>query len=374
MSNKAGELMQVCLSRSWGGLEMAAFELAQDYNDRDHFVLTVCPRGSRLEEKLREHRLPCEAVDSKKYFSPSTTLQIRHLIKSIGIKTVVLHQLPDIWIVQPALIGMSEVKLLGFAHMFLSHSKKDFTHKFLYSRVNSIICLTRLQKENFLANLPIKEEQIVIIPNGVDTAKYTSRNRSEEVRKSLGGGDELLVGVIGRLDKLKGQVETVEAARILKDRGAKFKIVLVGEDTVNTGGTRSQLEKMIRDYDLSEQVILAGFRSDIPAVVASLDVLAMPSWAETFGRVLIEAMASRTPVIATSAGGVADIVENNVDGLLIPPRDPQALAFAIEKFIYNADLRESFGIKGELKARTIYASDIIQEQIDKVLLFGNTNA
>ena len=365
--------MQVCLSRSWGGLEMAAFELAQDLNNRGHFVLTVCPRGSRIEEKLREHRLPCEAVDSKKYFSPATTLQIRHLIQSIGIKTVVLHQLPDIWIVQPALLGLSEVRLLGFAHMFLSHSKQDLAHKFLYSRMTSIICLTRTQKENFLKNLPVKEEQIVIIPNGVDTAKFAPSNRSEDVRKSLGGGDELLVGVIGRLDKLKGQVETVEAARILKDRGAKFKIVLIGEDTVNTGGTRSQLEKMIRDYDLNNHVVLAGFRSDIPAVVASLDVLAMPSWAETFGRVLIEAMASRTPVIATSAGGVADIVENNVDGLLIPPQDPQSLAFAIEKFIYNADLRESFGNKGELKAKTIYDSRFVQKQIDQILLFGDAN-
>jgi glycosyltransferase involved in cell wall biosynthesis len=372
MSSELKPLMQVCLSRAWGGLEMAAHELARDYTKRGHVVTSVVPHASRLAGILKNDSLPVIEVESQKYFSPSTSRAIRRAVRSTGAKTVLMHQLPDIWLVVPALLGL-HVRLLGFAHMFLSHSKKDLLHSALYKRVEKIICLTRVQKKNFLEILPIKEEQIAIVPNGVDTRKFSPSNRSDIVRKGLGASEELLIGVIGRLDKLKGQLELVEAARILKQKDLKFKIAIVGEETANEGGIRSALVKKIEQNQLQNFVRLAGFRLEIPEIVASLDILIMPSWAETFGRVVIEAMASGTPVIATNAGGVPDIITDGSDGLLVPPQNPEAIAKAIETLLLNPQMRETFRINGLKKAREVYDIKLVQNQLDELILRDTNN-
>ncbi len=346
---------------------MAAHELARDYTKRGHTVTSVVPKGSRLAGILQNDSLPVIEVESQKYFSPSTSIAIRKAVRASRAKTVVMHQLPDIWLVVPALVGL-QVRLIGFAHMFLSHSKKDLLHSALYKRVEKIICLTNVQKKNFLKVLPINELQIAVVPNGVDTKKFSASNRSEIVRKSLGASDEILIGVVGRLDKLKGQIELVEAARILKQKDLRFKIAIIGEETANEGGVRSALVKKIEQNQLQNIVRLAGFRLEIPEIIASLDILVMPSWAETFGRVVIEAMASGTPVIATNAGGVPDIITDGSDGLLVPPQDPEALAKAIDTLLLNPQMRETFRGNGLKKAREIYDIHLVQKKLDELIL------
>jgi glycosyltransferase involved in cell wall biosynthesis len=367
-------LLQLCLSSSWGGLEMAAFELAQSYTARGIFLRTVCPSGSRLEEKLTTEKLPLLALRSRKYFDPSCILSLRKTFAEDETTTVILQQLKDIWHARPALIGYKNIRLTGFAHIFLSVTKNDLLHAWLYRRMNSLICLTDIQKDNFAKCLPLSRERIEVIPNGVDTQRFRPELRSDEVRRSLGAtGDEPLIGVIGRLDELKGQVETVEAAAVLKNEGLRFKIALIGEDTLNQQGTRKKLETLIRVHQLEDCVLLAGFRKDIPAIVASLDILAMPSWAETFGRVLIEAMACRVPLVATAAGGVPDIVTDGVDGLLAPPRNSRALATAFRRLLTDAAFARRTAEAGYKKAQTVYDLVHVQARIDSVLLVGDSN-
>lgn len=374
-SSRDARLVQVCLSSSWGGLEMAAFELARDLKARSIFMRTICPPDSRLHERLVANDLPVTALKAKKYFDLNAVRTIRAQVLEDKATCVVLQQLRDIWHVSPALGGsLKSVPLIGFGHIFLSHGKKDLFHRLLYRRVNKIICLTETQKKNFLTHLPISPEQIAIIPNGVDTKIFATSRRSEEVRKSLGAApSDILIGLVGRLDGMKGQIETVQAARLLRDRGVNCKIALIGEDTLNTGGTRAKLEKLISDFNLSDRVLLAGFRKDVPDVVASLDILAMPSWAETFGRVLIEAMSAETPVVATAAGGVVDIVDDGVDGLLVPPQNPDKLADAFETLVKSEQTRERLKTAAKNKVAMKYDINTVQKQLDSLLL-GETNA
>ncbi len=376
---KIPRLLQICLSSSWGGLEMAALETAQGYARKGVFVRTVCPPDSPLLQRLKNADLPFSETQARRYFDPLCVTRLRSMIKTDSITTIILHQLADIWHARPALVGLEGTRLVGFAHIFLSVTKHDLLHQWLYQRMDALICLTKTQKENFAHALTIPSERIVVIPNGVDFNLFSPSKRSDETRKSLGasGADQVLIGVIGRLDQMKGQLEMVEAANILRDQMAAgrpsheelpFRIALIGEDTLNLQGTRAKLEARLRELQLENIVCLPGFRQDIPEVIASLDVLAMPSYAETFGRVLIEAMASHTPVVASASGGVPEIIEDGVNGLLVPPRDAKALAAALLRYISNSELRNQIRHHAWATVQSRYNVEDVQTQMDAVLI------
>ncbi len=363
-------LLQVCLSRSWGGLEMVAFELARDMDSRGIDIVTACPADSRLGERLREVGLPVIDIDARKYFDPGAVVKLRRALRERGITNVVLQQLRDIWHMRPALMGFNDVRLSGFAHIFLSVRKRSAGHAFLYHRLDDLICLTEIQRRNFAEHLPVPLEKIQVVPNSVDMQRFSPDKRSDATRASLGAkaANEVLIGVLGRLDQAKGQLETVEAAKRLAGAGLPFRIALVGEETLNLKGTKALLEEKIHQLDVGPWVNLTGYRSDIPEIVASLDILAMPSWAETFGRVLLEAMASKTVVVATRAGGVPDIVSDGVDGLLVEPRDGRSLAEALINLVRNPGLRARLSEAGYRKARESYDLHRVRSQRDAILL------
>ncbi len=357
---------------------MAAFETAQGYAQKNISIRTICPPDSPLAQRLKDARLPLVEIKARKYFDPFCVSRLRSLIKMDSITTVVLHQLADIWHARPALLGLKQVRLVGFAHIFLSVTKHDLAHQWLYRRMDALICLTKTQKENFAHALTIPLERIAVIPNGVDFKVFSPQKRSDETRQSLGvNADQILIGVIGRLDQMKGQMEMVEAAQILRDQltteltkneTLPFRIVLIGEDTVNLQGTRAKLEARIRELQLENIVCLPGFRRDIPEVIASLDILAMPSYAETFGRVLIEAMASHTPVVASASGGVPDIIEDGVNGLLVAPRNAKSLAEALLRYISSSELRNQIQQNAWATVQSKYNIDDIRTQTNEILI------
>jgi glycosyltransferase involved in cell wall biosynthesis len=133
-----------------------------------------------------------------------------------------------------------------------------------------------------------------------------------------------VVGNVGRLVPQKGQRFLLEAAPLVLQRHPQARFVLVGE-----GPARAALEAQVRAAGIEEHVLLTGERSDVPAWLASFDVFALPSLFEGLSYAVIEAQAAGVPVVATPVGGVRDTVVDRQTGLIVPPKDPKALADAI---------------------------------------------
>jgi glycosyltransferase involved in cell wall biosynthesis len=328
--------LQSCLSTAWGGLEMVAYETAIKMRDSGHTVVTVCPPGSPLQNKLVEAGLPTIGVDrGNKYFAPKAVKAFWTAIHSGQYSSVLVQQLNDLWQIVPAMWGKPDMKLVAISHSLVGISKRDPMHAWLYARIDHLVALTDIHKQNLSQCLPIKSDAIEVLPNTVDMTKFHPSKKSEAFRKQfLKSPDELLIGVVSRLDNRKGLLETVAAAEKMRDWKLKFQIVIVGKETVGEPGMKDTLESEIRRRHLRDHVQLAGHRSDIDSVIASFDVLLMPSPAETFGRVLIEAMSSGVPVVASNGGGVANIIHHEIDGLLVKPLDVQEMAEAM-RFYYD---------------------------------------
>lgn len=369
MTSRPG-LLQVCLSSAWGGLEMVAFETAIKAKALGLPIKTACLADSPLLHKMQDHGLETLALRPKrKYFCFRTISAFRREIKDGNYGSVLIQQLTDLWHVAPAVIGLTNVNLVGVSHTFVGISKKDFLHRWIYSRINHMIVLTETHKKNLLANLPLKAERFTILPNTVDTSRFNPARADASLKKRFSPDPQtLFVGVVSRLDPEKGLLDVLSAAERLKEWNIPFSLAIFGDDTRGQKPSmKAILGEEIQKRGLSGFVHLAGHRSDIEAAVAAFDVMVMPSPMETFGRVLIEAMASGVAVVACAGGGVPDVIESEKTGLLVPPRDPRAIAEALRRLYENQNLRKNLAEQGLARARAYYDQTVVDQKLFRLL-------
>jgi glycosyltransferase involved in cell wall biosynthesis len=189
-----------------------------------------------------------------------------------------------------------------------------------------------------------------IIHNWVNLSDFKKSPDVLEVRKEFDcKSDQMLVGLVGRLDWWKGHEFFLEAMAEIVNKNYNIKgLIIGGLAELNYDVNSRYLEKLhglVKSLGLEENVIFTGHRRDIPRLVASLDVLVhASSTPEPFGVVIIEGMAAGKPVVATAAGGVLDIIEDGVNGLLVPCKDSNAMAKAIIKLLSDRNKAEQMGL------------------------------
>jgi glycosyltransferase involved in cell wall biosynthesis len=156
-------------------------------------------------------------------------------------------------------------------------------------------------------------------------------------RAALGIGPDTFLGVqVANFRREKGHDVMVETAKLLRDAGDDIKIVMVGQGPLMDG-----IRDAVRESDLGGVVTMLGFRDDVPALLGAADALVLSSDHEGLPVAMMEGFALGTPIISTRVGGIPEAVTDGVEGLLVPPRDPQALATALRRAAGDAGLRRT---------------------------------
>ena len=212
--------------------------------------------------------------------------------------------------------------------------------RFIAYFTNKVIVFTELERKDLVAFKVTKPEKIVVINSGLELENYRevvidAHGQRDELRTER---DKTMVGMIGRLEPVKGPEYLVEAAKLVIERFPKVKFLIVGE-----GSLRNKLELQCKKMDILDKIVFAGWREDIPKILSILDILVLPSLNEAVGRILIEAGACGVPVVVTDVGGVPEIVNDNQTGILVPPRDSYSLAQAIILLLKNKEKRKKMG-------------------------------
>jgi glycosyltransferase involved in cell wall biosynthesis len=186
--------------------------------------------------------------------------------------------------------------------------------------------------------------KIVVIPNGVDLARFDAPVDSRSLLAELGlPADGPVVGVVSRLIKLKGLEEFLEAAALVRAHVPAARFLIVGDTNPDNRSYRATLTAIVQRLHLGDRVVFAGLRSDVPALLASLSVAVMPSLNEALSNVLLESMAAAAPVVATRVGGTPEAVEDGVSGVLVAPGDPAALANGICEMLQSPERARRLG-------------------------------
>jgi glycosyltransferase involved in cell wall biosynthesis len=211
----------------------------------------------------------------------------------------------------------------------------------LTPRMDRLIAVSRAMVEK------IEDEGRVGAPvdlvyNGVDLHRYDHQEPCCTLREEYGmPPDASIVGVVARLEHEKGHRTLLEAwPRVLAQVPDAY-LLVVGE-----GHLRADLEQLAADLGIADRVVFVGRRDDIPAVTAALDVAVLPSYREAQGIVVLEAMALSRPIVATRVGGIPEMIEDGVSGLLVPPHDAPALAAAIARLLVDHPLADTIARRG----------------------------
>jgi glycosyltransferase involved in cell wall biosynthesis len=203
-----------------------------------------------------------------------------------------------------------------------------------------------------LGRLGIPPDKLVLLGNGVDLERFrpgATVTQRRDARADLGvRGDGVVVGVVARLVWQKGFRELFAAAELLRDRCPNIQFVVVGDSDPDKSDAIGPEER-----DLAQRrghTVFAGSRERMEEVYRAFDLFVLPSHREGFPRSAMEAAASGLPVIATNIRGCREVVDHGVSGLLVPLRDPSALAAAVEELASHAGLRRRMGEAGRRKA------------------------
>ena len=221
-----------------------------------------------------------------------------------------------------------------------------------------IICVSEYDKELALRFHVAPERKLTVVHNGMKPSLYLNADGSK-VRFELGlKEDEILITMVARFVSPKDHDTLLQALSLLP--GREFKAALVG------GGEREALfRKKVGELELRDNVIFLGERRDVPQILAASDIFVLSSNWEGLPRSIIEAMMAELPVVATKVGGVPELVEDGVTGFLVPPRDPDALAEALQKLLTDPKLRRRMGQAGRAKALRKFTSDRMLRETEK---------
>jgi glycosyltransferase involved in cell wall biosynthesis len=185
-----------------------------------------------------------------------------------------------------------------------------------------LVFVSNFTKRQFLkiANLP--EEKTSIIYNGIDIDEYQKPIDKNKKKGEIGiKEDEFVIGNIANLYPVKGQIYLLRAAKKVLKEIPNTKFLIIGR-----GELENELKREAQNLGIVSYVKFLGFREDVKELYKIMDVFVLSSLTEGLPLSLIEAMASKVPVVATDVGGIPEVIDDGVNGLLVPPADPQAMA------------------------------------------------
>ncbi len=269
---------------------------------------------------------------------------------------------------RPGLIASRSAGLPAICHCRSFDTATPADNRWLLPGVNGMIFISQAIAEAHLAVMP-PLRHYAIVPNAVDLADFVGPVDRAAVRAALGApADGPLLLMAGRISPWKGQHIFVEALARVREKFPAVHGVIVGlAEEADGPGYADRVAAQAAGLGLTQHLHMAGFRSDIPQVLAAADVVIHCSVKpEPFGRVIIEGMAAGRPVVASALGGAAEIITHAVDGLLTPAGDPDALAGAVLHLLADPDERQRLGVAAR---RTVVRRYQVDDHVRAVQTF-----
>lgn len=300
--------------------------------DRYRFSPVVCClSGGELALELKSKGIEIYNLNIKRIYDLDGLKKLVWLIRFIKLKGVRLivsyHESSD-------LMGLMAAKISGIP---IISNRRDMGYKlknrhvFFYKICNKyfdkIIAVSDAVKNLIAKKQKSQIQKIITIPNGVDNYIFQKSYDKNKIRASLGiKNEEMIVGIIASLRKIKGHIYFIQAAAKVIKEFHKVKFLIIGKDYNEPGCSKKDLMEFAFTLGVSDKLIFTGERNDIPELLSVVDIVVNPSLSEGMSNTLLEAMAAEKTVIASNVGGNPHIVSDKETGFLFPSQDANKLA------------------------------------------------
>ncbi len=329
MSHKRIKVLLLIDEAAIGGGQKHVLLLAGGIDKKKFDVTVACEPEGYLVDELQKIHIQTIPIILKNDLNPLTLYKMIKLLKNL--KPDVLHThggTPGFW----GRIATKFYKIPAVVHTFhgIHYLTKPITFKkwvfkmidrYLKIFTDYTICVAEADLKKGLKVKVLKTNASGVVRNGIDINYFERIEPWKEGRGILNiPNDATVVGTIGRLHEQKGYKYLIDAAKHLIEENKLIYFLIVGE-----GELRANLELQVSSLRIKDNVIFAGARTDIPRLMTLFDLFVLPSLWEGLPLVLLEAMVSRVPIVASAVDGVLEIIEHNQDGILIPPKSSRAI-------------------------------------------------
>jgi len=273
-------------------------------------------------------------------------------------------------------IGRLAAKIAGVpvivhtVHGFAFHPYEKFWRRKIFiflERLATRWCDVMIVISEAMVNWAVKErivtcDKIVKIYSGIEIDKFLFQTNISAKRKAWGiKDDELVIGEVAKLWEGKGQDILLAAIPEIIREVSNLKVIFVGE-----GELEHRLKNIAYKLNIQDKIIFTGFRADIPEITSVFDIACLPTLWEGMGRSVLEAMVSGKPVVASRVGGIVDLVQDGVTGILVEPGDYQALAKAIIRLLKDKGLRQKMGEEARKRVDERFSTEKMVAEIEKI--------
>ncbi len=350
------------------GGQMVALQLARAAAARGDRVIFLSPRRGPFTNFVENEGFEVRDVDVSRTFKLGGALRLRSLLRELGV--IVLHTHTALAAnvlsrVAGRLAGVAVVSHIHIENHFRPHSLARAVHEALdngTARLASRVLTVSNSTRRALLAQGYPPELVEVVYNGIDVGAEAGK-RGDGLRAELAiPSDTFLVGEVARLCDVKGQRELVEALA----QTESVELVLVGDDLEQGGAYREGLARLAHERGVENRIHFLGYRQDAAQVIDQLDALVLPSWIEGLPLVVLEAMAHGKPVIATPVGGTPEVVVDGETGLLVPPRDPAALAAALHALAADPEWARRLGEAGRERAAREFSAETMVRRVLEV--------
>lgn len=351
-----GPILFVIDNLEFGGGERGFLQIVQALVREGWQVSVASHPGGAFEDEVRESGAAFLPLNMESRLGLRTIFRLRRIIGRGGFRIVHSQGARADFFSRVSSLGVRGVRNVCTVQMPIEGFDVARARRALYQsldrlsacQVDRFIVVSGALKKKLIEGRGIDPGKVRLIYNGVETESRTSAEHGA----CSGSGllrEERLIGAVGRLVWQKGFEYLIRAMPRVLHRVAEARLVIVGE-----GPLRRELQELAQECGLEGKVIFQGFRRDVREFLRLVELVAIPSLREGFPMITLEAMAMAKPIVATAIDGIIEQIDHEVDGLLVPPADSEALGAAIVKLLEDRVTRERLGQAARRKTMTTF--------------------
>ncbi|MCE5195263.1 MAG: glycosyltransferase family 4 protein [Nitrospiraceae bacterium] len=345
-------------STGWGGQEIRILQESLGMIRRGSHVAIAAPEWSCIYKKAKESGLEVYHSDFSKA-NPFSLVKFVRIIKKFSPQIINTHSSKDSWAASAGIQFLTKKPVLIRTRHLSTPVSRSFLSRFLYNILPDAVITTGEEiRRQMVQNNKFNPLKIVSIPTGINIDRFDP----EKVKPSFNKKNDFSVGMIGVLRSWKGHRYFLESIPAILKAVPNTKFYIAG-----SGPQLNNIKNLIITLSLNDNVIMLGHREDIPEIIASLDIIAHPSYSnEGVPQSILQALSMGKAVIASNIKAINEVIINGETGLSVEPRDPSSLSEAVIKLLNNSELRNRLGQNGIRLVHEKYTDEIMLDKIESL--------
>lgn len=348
-------------SNGWGGQEIRILNEILGLKGRGYGVLLAAPPETAICQKAGAQGVGTLPVNMDRPHFVSSVMRLFYIIRKYKVSVINTHSSRDSWI--GTIAGrLAGAKVIRTRHISSRLNNSPFT-RLLYRRLcHGVVTTGRFIRNQIVEELCVAPERVFSVPTGIEVTRFRKANGKAMRRELAIPERNVVVGIAAVLRSWKGHLELLEALHLAVGRRSGVNLVIAGE-----GPRRKVIEKKIAELGLQEHVRMTGHREDIERVIQAFDIAVLSSYAsEGIPQFLLQAMAAGKPVIGTRVGGIPEVIEEGVNGLLVPPRECNSMGKALTLLLDDPEKRRLMGQAGYERVAMEHTTSVMLDRMEAV--------